>query len=144
MLHFDNRISIDRPLDDVFAFVADPQNIPEWNYYVANVVPTSLPPRPGTAGATYHQVRRDHEQDLKVKTLEPDRSLVLEAIPPPHDQKSVEKRVSSLWLQAQDGRTNGSWTWASRRSWRRLRRPASAPRFVKIWRGSSPCSSQGL
>ena len=62
MFNFENSIVIDRPIEKVFAFVADLPSIPKWNYYVLSVVPTS--PESGTAGSTYHQVRKDDEQDL--------------------------------------------------------------------------------
>jgi len=33
-------------------------------------------------GSTYHQVRKDDEQDLRISQLEPNQSLVVETIPP--------------------------------------------------------------
>jgi hypothetical protein len=33
-------------------------------------------------GSTYHQVRREDEQDLRISKLEPNKSLIVETIPP--------------------------------------------------------------
>jgi Polyketide cyclase / dehydrase and lipid transport len=52
---FQNTVAIDRPADEVFAFLADLQNIPAWNYAIARTVQTS--PGPAEAGATYRQAR---------------------------------------------------------------------------------------
>jgi uncharacterized protein YndB with AHSA1/START domain len=80
MIEFESSVTINRSLEDVFDFAADLTNVPKWNYYVRSVVPTSA--RPGTAGATYHQVRRKDEQNLRIVSLEPNQSLVVETIPP--------------------------------------------------------------
>jgi uncharacterized membrane protein len=34
VLEFENTIPIDRPIDEVFAFLSDFENIPKWNYYL--------------------------------------------------------------------------------------------------------------
>ena len=80
MFSFENTIVINRPVKEVFDFLTDLTSIPKWNYYVRSVRPTSA--HSGVAGATYHQVRRDDEQDLKISKLEPNRVLVVETIPP--------------------------------------------------------------
>ena len=80
MFSFENTIVIDRSIEEVFAFVADLPSIPKWNYYVLSVSSTS--PNPGAVGSTYHQVRKDDEQDLRISKLEPNRLLVVETIPP--------------------------------------------------------------
>ena len=84
MFDFENTIMIDKPVEDVFALVADLPSIPKWNYYVRSVVPTS--PNPGRAGSTYHQIRKEDEQDLKISKLETNKSLVVETIPPSKPQ----------------------------------------------------------
>ena len=80
MVEFENSITISRSVQDVFGFAADLTNVPKWNYYVQSVIPTS--DRPGTEGATYHQVRRKDEQDIRIVSVEPNRSFVVETIPP--------------------------------------------------------------
>lgn len=59
MLEFENTIRIDRPVDEVFAFLPDFENIPKWNYYVLEV--RQLSESPIGIGTTYHQVRKTDE-----------------------------------------------------------------------------------
>lgn len=80
MFEFENSITIDRPRQEVFALAADLTKVPLWNYYVRSVTPTSE--SPATEGATYHQVRKDDEQDLRIVRLEPGELFVVETIPP--------------------------------------------------------------
>ena len=55
MATFQNTVTIARPADEVFAFLADFGNIPAWNYAIASTVQTS--PGQAGAGATYRQTR---------------------------------------------------------------------------------------
>jgi len=80
MFTFENTIEIDKPVEKVFGFVVDLPSIPKWNYYVRSVEPTS--PETGRAGSTYHQIRKNDEQDLTISKLERNKSLVVETIPP--------------------------------------------------------------
>jgi uncharacterized membrane protein len=80
MFTFENTVVIDQPIEKVFVFVVDLPSLPKWNYYVLSVSPTS--PKPGVVGSTYHQIRKNDEQDLRISQLEPNRSLVVETIPP--------------------------------------------------------------
>ncbi len=80
MMEFENTIHIDRPISDVFAFVSDLENLPNWNYFITSVTKTSS----GDAGvgSTYHQVRKTDSQDYRIVELKPDQSLVVKTIPP--------------------------------------------------------------
>jgi uncharacterized membrane protein len=80
MFTFENSIVIDRPVEEVYDFVSDLTSIPKWNYYVQSV--TSTAGNPGTEGATYHQVRKNDEQDLRISQSEAGKVLVIESIPP--------------------------------------------------------------
>jgi uncharacterized membrane protein len=80
MIEFELTIDIERPASDVFAFVADPENVPKWNYFVMEVRKTSE--SPFGVGATYHQTRKTDSQDLRVTGFEKDRSVTIETIPP--------------------------------------------------------------
>ena len=80
MIKFENRITIKCRIEDVFNFATDLTNIPKWNYYVLCVFPTSS--KPGTIGATFHQVRKIDEQDLQIVKLERNKSFIIETIPP--------------------------------------------------------------
>ena len=37
MFRFENTVDIDSPIESVFSFVANFENIPRWNYYVMDV-----------------------------------------------------------------------------------------------------------
>ena len=80
MVHFENELTIDQPTNQVFAFIADLENLPAWNYYVQTVTKTS----PGTIGlgSEFHQVRKEDEQDLRISEYIPDQLLIIETIPP--------------------------------------------------------------
>jgi carbon monoxide dehydrogenase subunit G len=80
MIEFTNQIVVERPVDEVFAFVSDFRNVPKWNYYVLQVTKTSS--GPVGAGTTYHQVRKTDEQDFRIVTYRPDRQVTIQTIPP--------------------------------------------------------------
>jgi len=72
MATFQNTVTIARPANEVFAFLADFGNIPAWNYAIARTVQTS----PGQAGvgATYRQTRtipRNSEESFEVTDFAP-------------------------------------------------------------------------
>jgi uncharacterized protein YndB with AHSA1/START domain len=78
MATFQNTVTIARPADEVFAFLADFGNIPAWNYAIARTVQTS----PGQAGvgATYRQTRtipRSSEEDFEVTDCTPPSRLAM-------------------------------------------------------------------
>lgn len=79
MIEFSNAITIQRPPAEVFAFVADFENVPKWNYYVLSVTQTAQG-EPGL-GTTYHQVRRQDQQDFAIQEYEPNRRLVVQTLP---------------------------------------------------------------
>lgn len=79
MIEFSNQVTIQRPLEEVFAFVADFENVPKWNYYVVSVEQTSgVEPE---VGATYHQVRRQDQQDFAIRTYLPNRQVKVQTLP---------------------------------------------------------------
>lgn len=104
MFEFENTVVIKRPIGETFAFVADLPSLPKWNYYVRSVTPTS--PRSGTVGSTYHQVRQDDEQDLRIAQLDPNRSLVVETIPP---SKPELRREMTFEVQGDGTRIIDKW-----------------------------------
>jgi uncharacterized protein YndB with AHSA1/START domain len=78
MATFQNTVTIARPANEVFAFLADFGNIPAWNYAVARTVQTS----PGQAGvgATYRQTRtvpRSSEEGFEVTDFTPPSRLAV-------------------------------------------------------------------
>jgi carbon monoxide dehydrogenase subunit G len=72
MATFQNTLTIQRPVDDVFAFLADFENIPTWNYAILETTNTS--PGPVGVGTTYRQLRSipdRSEEGFEVTVFEP-------------------------------------------------------------------------
>jgi len=69
---FENTVTIQRPAEDVFAFLANFENIPRWNYAIAATKKTS--PGPVGVGTTYRQTRSipsRSEEGFEVAVFEP-------------------------------------------------------------------------
>jgi uncharacterized membrane protein len=79
MIEFTNQVFIEQPLDKVFGFVSDFENIPKWNYYVLSVNKTTA--GPVSEGTTYHQVRKTDEQDFQITTHRPGRHVTIQTLP---------------------------------------------------------------
>ena len=74
MATFQNALTIQRPVGDVFAFLADFDNIPIWNYAILETRKTS--PGPVGVGTTYRQLRSipdRSEEGFEVTVFEPTR-----------------------------------------------------------------------
>jgi uncharacterized protein YndB with AHSA1/START domain len=72
MATFQNTVTIARPTEEVFAFLADFQNVPRWNYAIEQTTKTS--PGPVGVGVTYRQTRtvpRRGEEGFEVTVFEP-------------------------------------------------------------------------
>ncbi|MGH2395015.1 MAG: SRPBCC family protein [Candidatus Limnocylindria bacterium] len=72
MATFENTVTIRRPVQDVFAFLADFENIPRWNYAILETRKVS--PGPVGVGTTYRQIRsvpRRSEEGFEVTAFEP-------------------------------------------------------------------------
>jgi carbon monoxide dehydrogenase subunit G len=73
---FENTVTIRRPVDDVFAFLADFENVPRWNYAIVETRKVS--PGPVGVGTTYRQTRsvpRSSEEAFEVTVFEPSSRL---------------------------------------------------------------------
>jgi len=88
VLEYENTIAIDRPIDEVFAFLSDFGNIPKWNYYVLEV--KQLSESPIGIGTTYHQIRKSDEQDFRIIEFEPDHTVAVKTLP--QSSPSFERR----------------------------------------------------
>ena len=55
MASFENTVTIRRPVEDVFAFIADFENVPKWNHAIVET--TKVSPGPVEVGTTYRQTR---------------------------------------------------------------------------------------
>jgi uncharacterized protein YndB with AHSA1/START domain len=70
-MRFTNTIWIDRPQNEVFAFLADLENLPRWNYAIRET--RKITPGPVEVGTRYHQIRTvpaPSEETLEVAELE--------------------------------------------------------------------------
>jgi uncharacterized membrane protein len=79
VLEFENTVYIDRPIDVVFAFLSDFENMPKWNYYVLDV--GQLSESPIGVGTTYHQVRKTDEQVFRITEFEPNHTVAVKTLP---------------------------------------------------------------
>jgi hypothetical protein len=73
---FENTVMIRRPIADVFAFLADFENIPEWNYAIVETHKVSE--GPVGVGTIYQQVRSvpsRSEERFEVTAYNPPRQL---------------------------------------------------------------------
>jgi uncharacterized protein YndB with AHSA1/START domain len=75
---FENTVMIARPIDDVFAFLADFENIPKWNYAIVETRKVSQ----GAVGVgtIYQQVRSvpsRSEESFEVTAYNPPRHLAI-------------------------------------------------------------------
>ena len=100
MATFQNTVTIARPTEEVFAFLADFSNIPAWNYAIARTVQTS--PGPARVGATYRQTRtipRHTEEAFEVTHFVPPSRLAIQG------QIGPFRATSSYLLQPTAGGT---------------------------------------
>jgi carbon monoxide dehydrogenase subunit G len=78
-MKFTNTVTVERAPADVFAFLAEFENIPQWNYAIARTWKVS--DGPVGVGSTYHQERTvpSHtEEAFRVSAYEPDRRLAID------------------------------------------------------------------
>jgi uncharacterized protein YndB with AHSA1/START domain len=73
---FQNTVMIARPIEDVFAFLSDLENVPEWNYAIVET--RKISEGPVGVGTTYRQVRSvpsRSEERLEITAYDPPRQL---------------------------------------------------------------------
>jgi len=104
MLEFENTIYIDRPVDEVFAYLSDFENIPKWNYYVLEV--RQLSESPIGVGTTYHQVRKTDEQDFRITEFEPNHMVAVKTLP--QSSPGFERRFT-LYEEGNTTRIRDEW-----------------------------------
>jgi carbon monoxide dehydrogenase subunit G len=69
---FENTVTIRRPVEDIFAFLADFENVPKWNHAIVET--KKISPGPVGIGTTYRQTRsapRSSEEAFEVTVFEP-------------------------------------------------------------------------
>jgi uncharacterized membrane protein len=104
VLEFENTIAIERPIDEVFAFLSDFENIPKWNYYVLEV--RQLSESPIGIGTTYHQVRKSDEQDFRIIEFEANHRVAVKTLP--QSSPSFERRFT-LYEEGDTTRIRDQW-----------------------------------
>jgi uncharacterized membrane protein len=96
VVRIEHSLEIDRPLGEVFAFVADPDNLPRWQ---SGLIEVRKEPGEGGVGARHLEVRsilgKRVEQTLEVTAFEPDTRLDLEVVEGPI-QVSVQHTFASI------------------------------------------------
>jgi uncharacterized protein YndB with AHSA1/START domain len=80
LIQFDTSVQIDCPPEDVFAYVANENNLARWNSAVQSVQKISSGPT-GT-GATYHMVRQlpqgRAENTYEITAFQPNKAMTIE------------------------------------------------------------------
>jgi len=79
VISFKQAIHINRPIEVVFAYLADFSNIPRWNYYVRQV--RQLTPGPVAVGTRYEQIRRSDRQRYEVTVYRAPRTVAVTTLP---------------------------------------------------------------
>ena len=76
MATFQNTVMVRRPIEEVFGFLSDFENVPRWNYAIVETRKVSQ--GPVGVGTIYHQVRsvpRQSEERFEVTAYNPPRHL---------------------------------------------------------------------
>jgi len=55
MASFENTVTITRPVEEVFTYLADAENLPQWNYAIEQT--RKISPGPVGVGTLYRQTR---------------------------------------------------------------------------------------
>lgn len=85
MIEFKNTIVIKRPLEEVFSFISDFENMSKWNYFVLTV--DQLTKESVGVGTTYHQTRKTDQQKFRVVEYQPNEAVAIETLPPEKELK---------------------------------------------------------
>jgi carbon monoxide dehydrogenase subunit G len=75
---FENTVMIKRPIEEVFGFLSDFENVPKWNYAIVETHKVSE--GPVGVGTIYQQVRsvpRRSEESFEITAYNPPRQLVI-------------------------------------------------------------------
>lgn len=77
-MNFTNTVRVERTPHDVFAYLAEFENVPRWNYAIERIWKTS--PGPVGVGSTYQQERtvpRHAEESFEVVEFAPDSRIAI-------------------------------------------------------------------
>ena len=79
MAAFENTVTITRPVEEVFTYLADAENLPQWNYAIEQT--RKLSPGPVGVGTVYRQTRTlpgRSQEDFEIVVFQPPGQLALD------------------------------------------------------------------
>ena len=79
MIEFTNTVVVDRPASEVYDYLSDLENVPDWNWAISRT--EKLTPGPPRVGTRYRQTRtvpRPATEALEISGLEPDRVVEIQ------------------------------------------------------------------
>src|SRR5436190_20489251 len=79
MASFENTVTITRPIGEVFTYLADAENLPQWNYAIEQT--QKISPGPAGVGTVYRQTRTlpgRSQEDFEIVVFQPPRQLALD------------------------------------------------------------------
>ena len=130
MFSIERSVVVERPLSEVFAYVADPRNTPAWRPAVLEVTGAQPPIGEGSTFGEAVNFMGRKTFGMRVTAFEPDRRIVMvaESGPPVRPTQTytfaaVEGGGTRLIVRA-DVRTGGVFS---------LMQPLLRPQFGKIW-----------
>ena len=135
MAAFENTVTITRPVEEVFTYLADAENLPQWNYAIEQT--RKISPGPVGVGTVYRQTRTlpgRSQEDFEIVVFQPPGQLALDGTfgpfkarasylleRPPAGRRSPISGTSS----PRQPRCGCSGRWRSRRSSRRWLRTSA-------------------
>ena len=78
MIKFENSLVINCPLEEVFDFLANFENMPRWNYFVVKV--KGLTPEPPGLGKTFDLTRKTDKHQLRIIEYEQNRRVTFKTV----------------------------------------------------------------
>jgi len=125
MAAFENTVTITRPAEEVFAYLADAENLPQWNYAIQQT--WKISPGPVGVGTVYRQTRTlpsRSQEDFEVVVFQPPGQLALDGTFGP-----FKARTSYLLEPTADGtRLTNRWDLQPTSAPLRLLGPLAVPR----------------
>ena len=79
MAAFENTVTITRPVEEVFTYLADAENLPQWNYAIEQT--RKISPGPVGVGTVYRQTRTlpgRSQEDFEIVVFQPPGQLALD------------------------------------------------------------------
>ena len=79
MIRFTNTVHVNRPVGEVYTYLADLEHTPEWNWAITET--KKITPGPATVGTRYRQTRsvpKTTTEELVVSALEPERRIEIQ------------------------------------------------------------------